>query len=87
MTVSLSSYQTLSFYRPANDITLVFAAHNVSEGQNNETEPQREMIKTWQLFFHPQWDARKTKERIPYDLALIRLPEPITFNGNETIQV
>lgn len=75
------------FHRPANEITLIFGAHNVSKGQNSETEPQRKVVSKGQLFLHPKWDVNKTNEMIPYDLALIRLPEPITFNGNESIQI
>ena len=48
-------------------------AHNVRAG----SEPERVEISSYNGWTHPNWDSNDLSN----DLALIRLPEKITFNG------
>ena len=48
-------------------------AHNVRE----DSEPERVEISSYNGWTHPNWNSNDLSN----DLALIRLPEKITFNG------
>ena len=45
------------------------------------SEPQRVVIKSRLILPHPDFKFEELEGKLPADLALIQLPDPIEFNG------
>ena len=60
----------------ARFFNLMLGAHNVRESAVNE--PNRVEITATKYDIYPSWDSYTLRN----DIALIKLPEKITFNGN-----
>jgi len=46
-------------------------------------EPQRVVIKSRLILPHPDFKFEELEVKLPADLALIQLPDPIEFNGTQ----
>jgi len=47
----------------------------------SDIEPQRVVIDSRLILLHPEFNFEEKELKLPFDLALIQLPEPIEFNG------
>ena len=70
--------------RFANEATIYLGAVNMAYKPSKlVVEPQRVVIDSRPILHHPDYNPAEMVASLPTDLALIKLPFPIEFNGTK----